>query len=282
MFVRLGVAAGLVLSDPDIEAVAGHLRLDPAVTGRAAIVERQVAIDDVGDDIGAAHCEPAHRIRLDILPRFEIILGAGIAVAEIIGTIENEMGIVIKVHDVRRRGAAQKQRRRARRVDEPVVGIERDREQRSLLPLEHVLLAVVVEPHLGRAAALGDQVDFLVDVLFRVERAGARDFDDVAAPFPFGAVKLDEGALAAQTLPGLHRQVEHGLEADVAEDRDPVGLHEQVVGRLGTAEFADAGPVDAGRLVPVGLFAYFVHDVLFPCCVPSRCRRVATWDWSAL
>src|SRR5262249_22913684 len=34
VLVRLGIAAGLVLADPQIEAVAGHERLDPAVAGR--------------------------------------------------------------------------------------------------------------------------------------------------------------------------------------------------------------------------------------------------------
>jgi len=42
-----------------------------------------------------------------------------------------------------------------------------------------VLLGLAFEPDLGRAAPLGDQVDLLVDVLFRIEGAGAGDFDDV-------------------------------------------------------------------------------------------------------
>src|SRR3954452_11505549 len=52
MFVRLGITAGLVLADPDIEAVVGHLRLDAAIARRAAVVERQLGIDDVGYEIG--------------------------------------------------------------------------------------------------------------------------------------------------------------------------------------------------------------------------------------
>ena len=89
-------------------------------------------------------------------------------------------------------------------------------------------------------------------MLLGIERAGARDLDHVAAPHAFGAVELDVGALAAQPLPGLHRQVLHGLHADAAEDRDAFRLHEQVVRRLRPAEFAEAGAVDAGWLVPVG------------------------------
>jgi hypothetical protein len=126
-----------------------------------------------------------------------------------------------------------------------------------------VLLAVVVEPDFGGAAAFGDQIDFLVDVLFGIERAGARDLDDVAAPFAFGAVQLDVGALAAQAFPRFHRQIEHRLQADIAEDRDAFRFHEQVVRRLGTPKFAEAGAVDAGRLVPMGLAGDFVHGALF-------------------
>src|SRR5580692_10659817 len=36
VLVRLGIAAGLVLADPQIETVLGHRRLDPPIAGRAA------------------------------------------------------------------------------------------------------------------------------------------------------------------------------------------------------------------------------------------------------
>ena len=253
--VRLGIAADLVLADPQIEGVAGHERLDAAPADRAAVVERQVAIDDVGHEIGAPHGEAAHRIGLDVVLVLVEVVGAREPVLELVGRVEDEIGVVDEVHQVRRRRAGDQHGGRGTGIDDAVHGVDRDREQRALLPFEDVLLAVAFEPDLGRAAALGDQVDFLVEVLFRIERAGARHLDDVAAPFALGAVELDVGALAAQALPGLHRQVEHGLDADVAEDRDAVRLHEQVVGRLRTAEFADAGAVDAGRFVPVGVFS---------------------------
>src|SRR5215203_6665052 len=44
--VSLGIAAVLVLGDPEVERVAGHERLHPAIAGRAAVIQRQVAIDD--------------------------------------------------------------------------------------------------------------------------------------------------------------------------------------------------------------------------------------------
>src|SRR5579864_7160355 len=38
--VSLRIAPGLVLPDPQIEAVAAHRRLDPPIAGRAAVIER--------------------------------------------------------------------------------------------------------------------------------------------------------------------------------------------------------------------------------------------------
>ena len=87
--MRLRIMAVLVLADPQIESIAGHERLDAAQAGRAAIVERQIAIDDVGNEIGAPHGEPAHRIGLDIVLVFVEIVGAGEAVAELIRAIED-------------------------------------------------------------------------------------------------------------------------------------------------------------------------------------------------
>jgi hypothetical protein len=65
-----------VLADPEIEGVAGHERLDAAEAGRAAVVERQVAVDDVGHEVGAPHGKPAHRIGLDVVLVLVEIVGA--------------------------------------------------------------------------------------------------------------------------------------------------------------------------------------------------------------
>ncbi len=76
--MRLGIAAVLVLADPEIERVAGHERLDAAPSDRATIIERQVAVDDIRHEIGAPHREPADRVRLDVVIRLEEVVGAGI------------------------------------------------------------------------------------------------------------------------------------------------------------------------------------------------------------
>src|SRR5215467_8927427 len=43
----------------------------------------------------------------------------------------------------------------------------------------------------------------------RIERAGARHLDHVAAPFALSAVELDEGAVATHPVPALERDVLH-------------------------------------------------------------------------
>src|SRR5215472_13403368 len=249
--MRLGVAAVLMLADPQIEGVAGHERLDPAEAGGAAVVEGQIAVVDVGHEVGAPHGEPAHWVGLDVVLVLVEVVSAAEAVAELKWAIKDRAHIVDQVHQIRRRGAAEQQCRGRARIDDAVPGVDGDREQRTLLPLEHVLLAVLVEPHLGRAAALDHVVDFLVEVLLGVERAGARHLDDVTAPFPLGAVELDVGAAPAKAFPRGERQILHLAHADVAEDRNALRFHEQVVRRLRPTELAEARAPAGGRLVPV-------------------------------
>src|SRR5262249_42628080 len=115
-------------------------------------------------------------------------------------------------------------------------------------------------------------IDFFVDVLLGVQRARAGHFDDVATPFAFGAMKLDVGAASAGALPRSERQVLNLADADVAEDRNALRLHEVVVGRLRAAELAEARAFAAGRLVPMG-GAWNVMHVLSPLGRPSTARQ---------
>src|SRR5262245_56095060 len=97
-------------------------------------------------------------------------------------------------------------------------GVDRNREQRALLPFEDVALAVIVEPDLGGAPALDHEVDFLVQMPLRIECASTRHLDDIAAPFALGAMELDIGPLAAEPLPWCQRQVLHLSHTDVPVD----------------------------------------------------------------
>ena len=73
-----------------------------------------------------------------------------------------------------------------------------------------------------------------------IERAGAGHFDHIQAPQAFGAAELDERAASAHPLPRLQRQVLHPADADRADDRDLLLLHELVVGHGDAFEGAKA------------------------------------------
>jgi len=136
--------------------------------------------------------------------------------------LEMELGdLPEQVEHLRRQVAPQQKRRRGRRVDDPVARVDRDREQRPRLPFEHVLLVLMaVFPHLRRAAPLDDEVLLLIEVLHRVERAGARNLEHVAAPQVLRPPQLDEGRIAAHQLPRLQRQILHLAHPDPPENRD--------------------------------------------------------------
>src|SRR5437879_5472010 len=102
--------------------------------------------------------------------------------------------------------------------------VERDREQRALLPLEGVAPGLPLLPDLSGAAPFHDQADLLVKVPLDIERARARHFDHIHAPQAFGAVELDVAAAAALPLPGRERQILHPPHANAAIDRDAFRL----------------------------------------------------------
>src|SRR5690349_12784758 len=96
-------------------------------------------------------------------------------------------------------------------------------------------------------------------MLFGVERAGARHFNDVTAPFTLGAVQLNVAAPAADPLPWLQRQVLYFAHPDVAIDRDALGFHEQIVRRLRPAELAETSALETRWFVPMNLPGDLMH-----------------------
>src|SRR6478672_11526816 len=128
--------------------------------------------------------------------------------------------------------------------------VERHREHGAPLPFEHMRLFLVVGPDLGGAPALHYHNDLLVHVALGIERAGARNLDDIEAPFAFGAVELDEGAVATHPVPALERHILHALDADAAENWNPLRLHPVVIGRVGPFPGTVAGVFSPFRLVP--------------------------------
>ena len=134
-------------------------------SGRAAIIERQLAVDDVGHEVRLAHGEAAHGIGLEIVLDLEVIVLARIAIGEVERAFEDESRVVIEVHDIGRGGAADQHRRRIRRVDEAMIGVERNGEERTARPFEGLLLRLALAPDFGRAAAFDDIDLLLVEVM---------------------------------------------------------------------------------------------------------------------
>src|SRR5215468_5407218 len=137
--------------------------------------------------------------------------------------------------------------------------IQRQREQRAGLPLEHVSPGLAVLPDFSGAASFDDEDDLFIEMPLDVERAGGRHLDHVAAPKTLCAVKLDKAAAAAEPRPRCERQILHPPHADAAIDRHAFGVHEPVVGHGSAIELAETG-VFAGRwFMPVGLMRGIVH-----------------------
>ena len=166
--VRLRIPAVFVLPDPEIEAVIGHERLDAAPAERAAIIERQIAVDDIGNKIGPAHRQTAHRIGLDVILGLVEIAAAAEAIAEHVRVVEHRIDVLQHVEHIGCGGPGQQQRSARGGVHQPVPGVDGDREHGSLLPFEYVLPGVAFLPHFGGAAALHHQENLFVHVLFGV------------------------------------------------------------------------------------------------------------------
>src|SRR5262249_55548044 len=116
-------------------------------------------------------------------------------------------------------------------VEVLVRGVERDREDRALLPLEGDLRALVV-PHAGRAAAVEDVDHLLEELALRRELLAGRDLADVRVVRRARGVVVEEDALAAAARPRLQLD---GVEVDLVDralDLEPFRPHPLRVRRL--------------------------------------------------
>ncbi len=241
--MALGITARFVLPDPEIEAVIRHMRFDAPVPGRTAVIERQFAIDDIGDDIGLGHCQPADRIGENFVGRLVIILPIRIEpVAEVIGAIKDEIRIAVDVHHIRRGVPAEQKCRTAGCVNDPVSGVHRNRPERALLPFKDMhLVFMAFFPDFRGAAPFDDEILLLVDMLDRDGRAGTRDFHHMAAPHSLGPEELYEGRVGAHHLPWFEGQILDLVDTDMAVDRNFLLFHPDVIGALGRLELAVTG-----------------------------------------
>src|SRR5438874_6569987 len=137
--------------------------------------------------------------------------------------------------------------------------IKRNREKRTLLPLENLRSGLAVQPDFGGSTSFDNERDLFIKMFFAVERACAGHLDHIHAPQAFGAIELDVAPAPAEPLPWRHRQILHPSHADAAEDRHPFRLHETVIGHLRTLEGSEAGVLTCAWLMPVDLVGFVVH-----------------------
>jgi hypothetical protein len=100
-------------------------------------------------------------------------------------------------------------------------------------------------------------------VLFDLQRAGAGNLDDIGAPLAFRAMQLDIGTPAAHARPVDERQILDPGDADAAEYRQSVGLHELVIIGFRLREFSKSGMLFGSWFVPVNRPVQLVHSRLF-------------------
>ena len=229
-----------MLTNPEIELVVGHCGFDAAIANRATVIERQFAIDHIGNEVGLALGQATHGIGLDLVFRLEEVFIARETITENEGVVEHGFNIIELVQHIRCRIAGEQQSAARCRVDVAIPGIHRDREHRTLLPFENDFLLVAFLPDFRGAAAFDDEEDFLVHVLLRIKRTTRGHFNHIAAPFRFRAVELDEMAFATATLPVEERQVLHLADANAAEDRNALGFHPRIIGGRLFLELAEA------------------------------------------
>src|SRR5205823_13523913 len=103
MIVSLRVAAARIRGDEaagrGLAQKAVVVGLDPAVARGALVVERQLAVDDVREDVTANRRATAHFVGLELGPDLEEVAAEVEALGEIIGVLEHKPAALIDVHD---------------------------------------------------------------------------------------------------------------------------------------------------------------------------------------
>src|SRR5207237_2951621 len=95
--VAIRIPAGFVLPDKTVEYIVRHIRLDAQIAGGTAVIEIELAIDDVRDEVALAHGKAAQRIRCDVVLRLEEVGATIEARGEFDGAIEDPIDIAEEV-----------------------------------------------------------------------------------------------------------------------------------------------------------------------------------------
>ena len=110
MAVAGRIAASRVLGDEAVGLVleAAKAGLDTAIAGGALVVQRHIAVDDVGVDVAVQQRSPVDRIGDQLGPRLEEILVVLVEAGRVFGgVLEDELAVGIQIHDRRGIGGCQ-------------------------------------------------------------------------------------------------------------------------------------------------------------------------------
>ena len=167
--MRFLIGGDRELRDMAVHRALGHVEADVAAAGAALLGLDQRQVDGVGDEVGLQQ----QTLLLALVG--EIVRLAGEAVLEVVARVEYELDIVIEVDDRGPVGDGHVAcRPRALAVEMLVPAVDRNGEQRALVPLEGDLLTRIV-PNAGRAAPVQYVDHFLEQLALRLELAAARE-----------------------------------------------------------------------------------------------------------
>ena len=202
-----------------VHRALGHVEADMAAAGAALGRGDQRDVDRVRHEIRRQ--QKALLLALGA----EIIRLAGEAVLEVVFGVEDEIDVLVEIDHRRRVGDGDVARRLlAGAVEMLVVAIERNREQRAVLPLEGDAGAGVV-PHRGRAAAAQHQDHLLVELAVRDQALARRNFHHVAVVRGARGVVIEEHGIAAAARPGLELDGAQVLHIERRDNVEAFGLH---------------------------------------------------------
>ena len=246
MGVGFLVSADRELRDVAVHAALGHAEADMAATSSSLLGRDQRQVDGVGDEVGV------QQQALLLAAVGEVVALAGEPVLEVVRGAVNEIGVAERIDDDRRVGDRDEARGvLARTVEVLVAGIERNREDRTSLPLETDLLAGVV-PDAGRAAPVQHIDHLLVQLPLRLQLLARRNLADIAIVRRPRGIVVQVDTPPAATRPGfeLHRvQVGYVHRIDDVQPlgRDPAGVGRRFFG----FELLGDGVRDQGVLAAV-------------------------------
>src|SRR5713226_405081 len=195
--------------------VLRKLEANVGAVGSPLLPVFEAKAEDVRDEVALA--DPAGPLAHSV----EIVGVRSVAVAEVEGALKNEIEISKEVQNERSVGDGKQARGLS--VGEVLVGgVERRREETSILPLEHVACAPAV-PDPGRPSSSEHQHDLFVEMPLWKRLLSGSDLQRISIAGPPRAVEVDERATRSEPRPLFERQAMEVLDEVATINRHASG-----------------------------------------------------------